>query len=89
MVIGCLVLLHVMVLFLVLHAWYLNTTMAPIFQKMNELWDFYQPVNLNQNVRIWCQMKNVQLLFYYTVTLLKMLTCNLLNDADVRNNNLG
>jgi len=35
MVIGCLVLLHVMVLFLVLHAWYLNTTMAQIFQKMN------------------------------------------------------
>ena len=29
-----------------------------------------------------------QQLFYYTVNLLKMLPCNLLNDADVGNNNL-
>jgi len=32
--------------------------------------------------------KYFQQLFYYTVNLLKMLPCNLLNDADVGNNNL-
>ena len=26
-----------------IYAWYVNTNMVPIFQKINELWDFYQP----------------------------------------------
>ena len=29
--------------------------------------------------------ENISITFYYTVTLLKMLSCNLLNDADVGN----
>ena len=61
-----------------IYAWYSNPKMVPIFQKINELWDFYQPwasENMNQNVRIRCLMKCVQYLFYNTVNLLKMLTC--------------
>ena len=69
-----------------IYACYLNTNMVPIFQKLNELWDFYQFLGSENLNEIRCQMKRNEVFVYYTVNVLNIVPCNLLNDANVENN---
>ena len=70
-----------------IYAWYLNTKMVPIFNIKKWVMGLLSTLGVKE-FESAVRWKFVHKHFYYTVNLLKMLPCNLLNDATIGNDNL-